>query len=185
MVLEGEVLKAYEFLVSLESHVEVTSYFVNDKYVHKYAYYHQLMDDDKKCKVRNIYRKAFNEEFYFTHVDDAIIVPSKANRKNECSEADVKKLYDTYLLEPENESLNDCLSRCMSCWVITRCEESDYKYNCSCPLYCLYGMCKHVIRYSVDKEEFPIPDGCDFRPLKQAAQRGRPKGSGNSYNRED
>ena len=183
--MEGEVLKAHEFLVSLESHVEVTSHFVNDKYVHKYAYYHQLMDDDKKHAVRNIHRKAFNEEFYFAHVDDVIIVPSKDNKKNECSEDDAKKLHDTYLLEPENESLNDYLSRCMSCWVITRCEQSDYKYNCSCPVYCLHGMCKHVISYSADKEEFPIPDGYDFRQLKQAARRSRPKGSGNTYNRED
>ena len=46
-------------------------------------------------------------------------------------------------------------------------------------------MYKHVICYSVDKREFPIPNGCDFRPLKQAAKRGRPKGSRNSYIRED
>ena len=48
-------------------------------------------------------------------------------------------------------------------WVITRCKQSDYKYNCSCPAYCLHGMCKHVIRYSVDKGEFPISDMVDLK----------------------
>ena len=48
------------------------------------------------------------------HADDVIIVPSKENRKNECSEDDVKNLHDSYLLEPENESLNDCLACCIS-----------------------------------------------------------------------
>ena len=109
---------------------------------------------------------------HFARADDVIIMPSKDNRKNEYSEDDVKNLHDSYLLEPENESLNDCLTRCMSCWVITCCKQSDYKYNYSCPVYCLYGMYKHVIRYSVNKGEFPIPDGCDFRPLKQAAKHG-------------
>ena len=142
------------------------------------------MDDNKKLAVRNLYRKAFNEEFYFTHLEDAIVVPSK-DRKNECSEDEVKKLHGSCLFEPENESLNDFLNLCVSCWVITRCEESDYKHNCYCPVYCLHDVCKHVVRCSLDQEEFPILDECDFRPLKQADKSGRPKGSGNTNNRED
>ena len=78
----------------------------------------------------------------------------------------MKNLYNSYLLELENKSLNDCIKCCISCWIITHYEQSDYTYNCSCPIYYLYGMCKHIIRYSVDKREFHIPDSCDFRPLK-------------------
>ena len=48
------------------------------------------------------------------YVDDVIIMSLKDNRKNEYSEDNVKNLYDYYVLEPENESLNDCLTRCMS-----------------------------------------------------------------------
>ena len=51
IVLKGKVLKVGDFLVSLELHAEVTSYFANDKYVHKYAYYYKLMDSDKKPKL--------------------------------------------------------------------------------------------------------------------------------------
>ena len=49
------------------------------------------------------------------HADDIIIMSSKDNRKNECSEDDVKNLHESYLLELENESLNDYLTHCMSC----------------------------------------------------------------------
>ena len=84
----------------------------------------------------------------------------------------MKNLHDSYLLELENESLNDFLKRYMSCWIITHCEQSDYKYNCSYPAYYLHGMCKYIIRYNMDKGEFPILDGYDFRLLKQAAKRG-------------
>ena len=43
MVLEGELVKACNFLVSFERHVEVTSRFVNDECVHRTAYCHPLM----------------------------------------------------------------------------------------------------------------------------------------------
>ena len=48
IVLKGEVLKARNFLTSLESYVEVTSYFANDKCAHEYVHYHKLADSDKK-----------------------------------------------------------------------------------------------------------------------------------------
>ena len=90
MVLEGEVLKVHNFLVSLELHVEVTSYFINYKHVHKHAYYYKLMDNNKKSIVKNICRKAFNKEFYFAYVDDIIIILSKENRKNTYLEDNIK-----------------------------------------------------------------------------------------------
>ena len=77
----------------------------------------------KKIKVRNLCRKAFNEDFYFVHTDNIIIVPSKDSRKSKCLEDDIKNICDSYLLKLENESLNDCLKSCMPCWVITRCKK--------------------------------------------------------------
>ena len=68
----------------------------------------------EKNKVRNLCIKIFNEEFYFMHTDDVIIVALKDNRKNEYSEDSVKNLHDSYLLECENKSLNNYLIRCVS-----------------------------------------------------------------------
>ena len=44
------------------------------------------------------------------HADDAILVLLKDNRKNEYLDDDAKKLQDSYLLEPENKSLNDYIT---------------------------------------------------------------------------
>ena len=79
MVLEDEVLKACDFLVSLESHVEVAPHFVNGKRAHERVCYHKLMGDDEKLAARNLCRKDFGEEFCFTCAGSAIIVLSKGN----------------------------------------------------------------------------------------------------------
>ena len=69
--------------------------------------------------------------------------------------------------------------------LVTRNEDSPYGYDCSGHVYCLCSQCTHVICHSVDQGIYEIPDGCDFRPLGRAGKRGRPKGSGNCYERYD
>ena len=58
-------------------HVEVKSYFTNDKYAYKHAYYYKLIDNNNKYVVRYIFKK--------TYIDNIIIMPSKENRNNEYS----------------------------------------------------------------------------------------------------
>jgi hypothetical protein len=186
-VLKGEPMNSYDFLSSLEEHIIVKSTFCHEKYVSKVSYYDVDMCSRRKDEVRKMYEKAFNETFYFTSIYDVIVVPSEKNRKNGITEEeDIKGLYEKYLATPQNESLDEFLRRCLSCWILTRNVESDFSFDCTCPTYCLYGMCKHVIRYSVDNGMFEIPDGLDFRPLKPAAKRGKPKKkSGKSYEWDD
>ena len=145
LVTEREAMKAFDFLVSLETHIIVTSRYVNDKYVHKITYYHVHMEENRKKHIRKTYEKALEEEFYFTRIDDAIIVPAKKNRAGGCTTERVKSIHDTYLCTPEDENLNQFLDRCFSCWQITRNADAPYGYDCSCPVYYLYSQCKHAI----------------------------------------
>ena len=116
-------MKAHDFLISLKSHAEVAPRFANGKRACERARYRKLAGGGKNLAVRSLCKKAFDEEFFFVRAGDAIIVPSKDNMKSERSEDEVKKLRDSCLLEPENESLKDFLNRCTPCCVITRCEE--------------------------------------------------------------
>ena len=77
MILEGEVLKALGFLVSLEWRAEVASRFVNGRWARECAHYYKLMHGNEKLLVRNLCRKAFNKELCFARAEDTIIVPSK------------------------------------------------------------------------------------------------------------
>ena len=185
MVTDGEPMKAFDFLLSIETHIVATSRYVHDKCVHKIACYHTHMEENRKKDVRKMHMKAFNEEFYFAPIDDAIIVSAKKNRTNGCTTERVKSVHEHHLSSPEGENLNQFLDRCLSCWQLTRNADSPYGYDCSCPVYCLYSQCKHVIRYGVDQGIHEIPDGCDFRPLGRAGKRRRPKGSGDCCERCD
>ena len=164
------------FLSSLEEHIIVKSTFCHEKYVSNVSYYDVDMCSRRKDEVRKMYQKAFNESFYFTCIDDVIVVPSEKHRKNGVTEEeDIKGLHQKYLTIPQNKSLDDFLRHCLSCWLLTWNVKSNFCYDCTCPTYCLYGMCKHVIRYSIDNDMFEIPDGLDFRPLKPTAKQGKPK----------
>ena len=185
LVTGMEPMSAYDFLKSLETHVIATSRFCNDIYVHKITYYHTDMEENRKKQIRAMYKKALNENFYFTEVEDVIVVPAKKYRTKDCTEERIKIMYEHYLSTPENEDLKSFLARCFSCWRITQNSDSEFKYDCTCPIYCLYGQCKHVIRFSFDKGIHKLPEGLDFRPLKCAGKRGKPKGSGTSHERYD
>ena len=185
MVTNVQPIRAFDFLFILETHITATSRYVHDKYVNKITYYHTRMDNNRKQHVRKMCNKAFHEEFYFTPIDDAIIVPAKKNRTNGCTTEKVKSVHDHCLSSPEGENLKQFLDRCLSCWQLTRNENSPHGHDCSCPVHCLHSRCKHVIRHSLDQGIHEIPDGCDFRPLGRAGKRGRPKGSGNCYERYD
>ena len=39
------------------------------------------MEDHKKTTIRDIHRKAFNENFYFTPHNDVVIVPAEEHKK--------------------------------------------------------------------------------------------------------
>lgn len=84
------LLKVDDFLFSLEAHAELTSHISDDNCIDEHAHYHMLIEENKKLKVRNLCRKAFNEGSYFSAANDAIIVSSKDNRKNGCAEEEVK-----------------------------------------------------------------------------------------------
>ena len=94
-------------------------------------------------------------------------------------------MYQDYLCTPENEDLQSFLDMCFLCWRITHNIDSEFEYDCTCTVYCLYGQCKHVINFSCDKSIHKISDGLDFRPLKCAGKHGKIKGSGTSHERYD
>jgi hypothetical protein len=94
-VLKGEPMNSYDFLCSLEEHIIVKSTFCHDKYVSNVSYYDVDMEGNRKQEIRKMYQKAFNESFYFTCIDDVIVVPSEKQRKNGVTEEeDVKGLYE-------------------------------------------------------------------------------------------
>ena len=105
MVTDGQPMKAFDFLFGHETHIVVTFRYVHDKYVHKITYYHTHMEENRKQHVRKMYNKAFHEEFYFTPIDDAIIVLAKKNRTNGCTREKVKNARNHYLSSPEDENL--------------------------------------------------------------------------------
>ena len=108
-------MKAFDFPFSLETHIIVTFRCVHDEYAHKITYYHTHMDKNRKQYVRKMCNNAFHEEFYFTPIDDTIIVLAKKNRTNGCATEKVKYVHNHYLSSLEGENLKQFLNRFSSC----------------------------------------------------------------------
>ena len=77
-------------------------------------------------------------------------------------------LHENYLAMPENEGLNGFLDRCMLCWCLQKNSDSEWGYDCKYPMYLLYRMCKHTIKYSIDKGITQLNLDLNFRPLRRA-----------------
>ena len=58
----------HDFLLSIENHARVTSLTINEDCVGNVAHCDVDVEHDKKAGTRELYRKALNEEFYFTDV---------------------------------------------------------------------------------------------------------------------
>ena len=126
-----------------------------------------------------MYKSVFQEEYYFTPIDDAVIVLAKKYRTNGCTAEWVRTIYQYYLCSPVDENLNKFLNCYLSCWQLIRNTGLPYGYDCSCYVYYLYTQCKHVIGYGIKKGIHIIPEGLDFGLLRCTGECGRLKGSGN------
>ena len=60
-------------------------------------------------------------------------------------------------------------------YLINRDYGFEIGYNCSCPVFALYSICKHTIRLAHDRNELDLHPDLDFRSLGRQAKRGRSK----------
>ena len=116
------------------------------KHVDDVTYYDRKMERNKKTLVRKFFRRALTEEFYFAHIEDEIVFPSKLHRTNtDVTDEYVENLYTAFLESPEELSFDNFITRCTRVWHLTESMDSPCMCECSCPCYNERSMCKHVI----------------------------------------
>ena len=83
-------------LVSTENHVPVTSLAINEDHIKSAMRYDVEVEASKKALARELCRKVFNEEHYFTEVSgsdgEELIVPAKKYRNSDISDDLIIKL---------------------------------------------------------------------------------------------
>ena len=151
-------------------------------------HYNVNMEHNKIYSTRELFRKAFNEEFHFTNIigfnRDKLIVPAKKHRTSDISNDLISKLYNDFSLCDDNgnalplsipldEHIN---TMCKMMYVINRDEAYEIGYECSCAVvFTLYSVCKHTFRLANDRNELDLHPDLDFRSLGRQAKRGMPK----------
>ena len=103
----------------------------------------------------------------------------------------ILEMYDEYHMKDVNENFiltsmtfDEFLRRCKLCYQITRDECEEIGYNCTCPVFTLYAICKHTVRLAHDRNELDLHPDLDFRVLGCQEKRGRPKKKRCSYDRD-
>ena len=144
------------------------------------------VEANKNIFTRELYSKRFNEECYFTEVPgsdgEELIVPAKKYRNSDISEDLIIKLYYHWDMCDDNgdELTSDLpfdayLSRCQMTYLIKRDEGFEIGYQCTCPVFTLYSICKHTIRLAFNQNELDLHPDLDCRSLGRQAKRGIPK----------
>ena len=137
----------------------------------------------KKIFARELHKKAFNIEYYFTEVPSSdgeeLIVPAKKYRNSDISEDLIIKLYYRWDMCDDNGDaltsdlpFDEYLSRCQMTYLIKRDEGFEIGYQCTCPVFTLYSICKHTIRLAFNRNGLDLHLDLDCRSLGRKAKRG-------------
>ena len=90
------------------------------------------------------------EDFYCIKINNKVAMLAKLFREAGIIDKEVYTLYESYMIEDnKNKNFDDFLSCKLCIWFLTSNNNSPFKWDCSCPIYNLYGQCKHVIQYTL------------------------------------
>ena len=170
-------LMTVDFLQQLATHVKARSLRCSANLAVDPAHYGPKQNTHVKKRTRSTFEKAQTEDFMGMVVEEVIVIPNGAHRKDNVTEQDAATIHSSLLDCPEEEceDFDEHAHRATPVYLMTFEETSPWRFACTLPRHFLHGACKHVICRAWHFNCVPRENSLSLEKLTQNKKRGRPR----------